>query len=121
MKKIVVIIAALFLSSALYAQVHVNINIGGRPVWAPAGNEYVENYYLPDIQVYYNVPMHLFFYYERGRWIGMASLPPMYRGYDLYRSYKVVINDRQPWRYHESYRDRYSDYRGSRFFVSKNR
>jgi hypothetical protein len=116
MKKIFVIIAALFISAALYAQVHVNINIGSQPPWGLSGYDYVENYYLPDIQVYYNVPLHRFYYYEGGRWIGRAYLPPAYRHYDLYHSRRIVINDRQPWRYHETYRDRYSDDHDSRYY-----
>lgn len=116
MKHIFVIIAVLFLSSALYAQVHVNINLNSQPVWGPAGYDYVENYYLPDIEVYYNVPLHRFYYYEGGRWIWRSSLPPNYRSYDLYRSHKVVINEHQPWRYHKIYRDRYSNDYDSRYF-----
>ena len=37
MKKIFVIIAAMFLSSAVYAQVHVNFNLGSHPSWGRSG------------------------------------------------------------------------------------
>jgi hypothetical protein len=111
MKHILAIIAALFLSSALYAQVQVNINLGSQPAWGPTGYDYVENYYLPDIEVYYNIPQHCFYYNQGGRWIRRSYLPPSYSGYDLYKSYKVVINDRQPWRNHGFYRDRYYSYK----------
>ena len=115
MRHLFLIIVALFISSALYAQVHVNVNLGIQPAWGPVGHSYVENYYLPDIEVYYNVPAHRFYYFEGGRWIWRSSLPPRYRDYDLYRSHKIVINDREPWRNHVSYRDRYSDRHDSRY------
>jgi hypothetical protein len=108
MKYLFVIITALLLSSAVYSQVRVNVNIGSHPVWGPPGNSYVENYYLPDIEVYYNVPLHRFYYFDGGRWIWRSSLPFRYRDYDLYRAHKIVINDHQPWRNHVVYRDRYS-------------
>ena len=37
MKNIIVIIAALFLSSAVYAQVHFNVNLGSQPSWGHSG------------------------------------------------------------------------------------
>ena len=37
MKKIFVIIAGMFLSSAVYAQVHVNFNLGSHPSWGRSG------------------------------------------------------------------------------------
>jgi hypothetical protein len=109
MRQLLVIFVVLFLSSALNAQVRVNVNLnlGSQPAWGPAGYDYVENYYLPDIEVYYNVPMHRYYYYEGGHWIHRSSLPSRYRSFDLYHGRKVVINERDPWRNHRTYRDRY--------------
>ncbi len=127
-------IVALFLSSTPYAQIHVNINfnIDSQPVWGPTGYDYVEYYYLPDIEVYYNVPKHRFIYFEGGHWITRSSLPARYRGYNLYNSYKVVVNEREPYRNHQTYKEKYSQYRDrhdqqpirdsrdSKYFVNKN-
>jgi hypothetical protein len=134
MRYLFLIIAALFLSSALNAQVRVNLNfnIGTQPVWGPTGYDYVEYYYLPDIDAYYYVPQHRFYYNEGGRWISRSSLPSRYGHYDLYNSYKVVVNDRDPWRNDEMYRQKYASYKGrhdqqpirdshdSKYFVNKN-
>jgi hypothetical protein len=134
MRNIFVLIVVLFLSSNLNAQVRLNLNfnLDNQPVWGPTGNDYVENYYLPDIEVYYNVPTHRFYYNEGGRWISRSSLPPRFGNYDLYNSYKVVLNEKQPWRNHETYRAKYSSYKGrhdqqvirdsrdSKYFVNKN-
>lgn len=121
-------------SGTLQAQVHINanLNLGSQPVWGPTGYDYAENYYLPDIEVYYNVPTHRYYYNENGRWIYSSNLPSRYRNYDLYHSHKVVVNDRNPWRNHENYRNQYSSFKGqrdqspirdshdSRYFVNKN-
>ncbi|MHB8579448.1 MAG: hypothetical protein ACYDA4_06270 [Ignavibacteriaceae bacterium] len=113
---ILIIIIALILSSAsstMYAQVHFSIhfNLGSQPAWGPAGYDYVEYYYLPGIDVYYSVPLHCYYYNDRGRWVRSEYLPPRYRNYDIYNSYKVVLNERDPWRYDRVYRQRYYAYR----------
>lgn len=101
-----------FFPTLLKAQISFSFNISSQPVWGPAGYDKVQYYYLPDIETYYNVPQHRFYYYEGGRWINRSSLPTRYRGYDLYGSYKVVLNERQPWRNHYSYREKYSSFKG---------
>lgn len=114
MKKIL-FISAILLSAFCYraeAQVRVNINLGVQPVWGPVGYDYVNYYYLPDLGVYYDVPRHLFVYYDYGRWNFAAVLPPRFGHFDLYRSYKVVVNQRDPWLRNSYYRDHYRSYRG---------
>src|ERR1035437_5924062 len=114
MKKLFLIFA-LFIGAMLYkaeAQVHVNINIGNQPVWGPVGYDYVDYYYLPDLDVYYNVPRQQFVYFDFGRWIFAASLPSRFGRYDLFNTYKVVINERNPWLRNTYYRNQYRGYRG---------
>lgn len=108
----VVLFAGLFAAQETQAQVRVSINIGSQPVWGPVGYDYVNYYYLPDIDAYYSVPRHQFIYLSDGQWIFSASLPPRYRGYDLYSGYKVVVNDPQPYMHANVYRERYAPYRG---------
>jgi hypothetical protein len=114
MRPLLVFIVAVILSSTGNAQVSINLNfnVDRQPVWGPAGYDYVEYYYLPDIEVYYNVPQHKYFYYERGQWIGRSSLPSRYRGYNMYNTYKVVVNEPTPYRNHVTYRNKYSSYKG---------
>lgn len=112
MRYFIVFIVALFFSCAVEAQVHFNVNLNLQPLWGPTGNDYVENYYLPDAEAYYNVPSHRFYYYEGGRWISRVSLPARFH-FDLYNSHKVVINERAPWKNHNIYRDKYSSFRGA--------
>lgn len=114
MRHLLVVIVALILSSTLHAQVRMNLNVDvdRQPIWGPTGYDHVEYYYMPDIDVYYNVPQQRFFYYEGGRWISNSSLPSRYGGYDLYNSHKVVVNERTPYLNHKQYKDKFSSYKG---------
>lgn len=92
-------------------RVNVNFNIGSQPVWGPVGYDYAEYYYMPDIEAYYYVPSRQFIYLDGPRWVRARSLPPRYRGYDIYHNHKVVINEPSPWLHHNTYRARYAGYR----------
>ena len=114
MRHILVLIAAVLLASTVDAQVRVNLNfnVDRQPVWGPTGFDHVEYYYLPDLDVFYYVPQHRYYYQEGGRWIGRSSLPPRYRGFDLFNSYKVVVNEPTPYRNHDKYREQFASYKG---------
>ena len=118
MKKLIVLLG-LIVSSFIYtatAQVRVNVgvNIGSQPEWGPVGYNHVDYYYMPDMDVYYYVPQRQFIYLQGNNWVFSASLPPRYRDYDLYSSYKVVVNEPRPYLRNDFYRTRYSGYRGRR-------
>lgn len=114
MKKLIFCLTLLFAGFAYNgnAQVSFQLNIGSQPLWGPTGYDYVRYYYIPDIDAYYDVSAQQYVYYNNGSWGRYSSLPPRYRNFDLYRAHKVVINDPNPWTYHNSYRNRYSRYRG---------
>lgn len=95
-------------------RVNVNVNIGSQPSWGPVGYDYVDYYYLPDIEAYYYVPKRQFIYLSGGNWIFAYGLPPAYRTYDLYTGYKVVINQPRPYLYFNTHRIQYVGYRGYR-------
>jgi hypothetical protein len=115
MKKII-LVAILAAGSAFTAtaQVRVNINIGVQPVWGPVGYDYVEYYYIPDADAYYDVNRRVFVYFDGRTWIHGGYLPGRYRNIDLYHVHKVVINGRDPWMRHKQYHQQYYSYRGRR-------
>ena len=116
MKKFFLVLLVLigaFISKPAMAQVHVNINIGSQPTWGPVGYDYVEYYYLPDIETYYYVPKHQFVYLSNGNWIYSNSLPYRHRGYNLYSGYKVVINGPKPYLHYTTHRVTYAKYKGN--------
>ncbi|CAL1520692.1 hypothetical protein [Chitinophaga sp. MM2321] len=92
-------------------RVDVNVNIGSQPLWGPVGYDNAQYYYMPDIDVYYYIPNRQFIYLNGNRWIFASSLPSRYR-YDLYRGYKVVINDPRPYLHADVYRGKYGRYKG---------
>lgn len=121
-------------SAPLNAQVNVSVsfNVASQPVWGPVGYDYVEYYYLPDIDVYYQVRGNRYYFYEKGGWIYRNSLPARYAKYDFYNSYKVVINEKYPWKKHKIHKKQFAGYKGkkdqecirdskdSKYFVNKN-
>ncbi len=116
MKKLFLLLLLVVSSSLTFksrAQVSVNINIGVQPAWGPVGYDYVDYYYLPDIESYYYVPKKQFIYLGARGWVFTASLPSRYNGYNLYNGYKVVINSHQPYRYFESHKVKYAKFKGN--------
>jgi hypothetical protein len=101
-----------YMTPPLEAQVRVNVNIGAQPIWGPVGYDYVDYYYLPDVEAYYYVPERRFYYLEGGKWISGVALPERYHDFDLYHAHKIVINEPRPYLRHEIYRERYITYKG---------
>ena len=113
---LIAILFAVFVISSknMQAQINISVNVGQQPAWGPTGYDYVDYYYMPDIDVYYYVPRHQYVYLAGGRWVFSTSLPARYRNYDLYSGYKVVINEPRPYLRNDVYRERYAPYRGRR-------
>lgn len=122
MKTIKLFIAAFILfATTSQAQVSVNVNIGAPPAWGPVGYSNIDYYYLPDIECYYDIRLSQFIYFGNGRWIHSRNLPVRYRNYDLYRGYKVVLNDyhgRTPYVYFKNHKAKY--YKGYKGKPQKN-
>ena len=122
MKTIKLFIAAFILfATTSQAQVSVNVNIGAPPAWGPVGYSNIDYYYLPDIECYYDIRLSQFIYFGNGRWIHSRNLPVRYRNYDLYRGYKVVLNDyhgRSPYVYFKNHKAKY--YKGYKGKPQKN-
>jgi hypothetical protein len=105
------VVGASFLSNKTEAQVRVNVNLNiGRPSWGLPGNQVGDYYYLPEIDTYYDIAHRQFVYFDRGRWAYASALPYQYRGYDLARGYKVIVNEPRPFMRADWYRNRYKRY-----------
>jgi hypothetical protein len=118
MKKIFLIAAfiaggCLFQSANAQLRITLRANIGSQPVWGPTGYDRAEYYYLPDIDVFYNVSRRQYVYEQRGRWIFSYELPRQYRNFDLYSGYKVVVNENRPYRNANMYRTKYASYKNN--------
>ncbi|KFF15033.1 hypothetical protein [Flavobacterium hydatis] len=92
------------------AQVSVNVNIGTPPAWGPVGYTDVRYYYLPDLEMYYDINASNYIYVSNGKWIRARNLPRNYRNYDLYNEYKVVLTDYRgnaPYDNYRSHKEKY--------------
>lgn len=135
--KLFTIALLLFAAGSTQAQVSVNVNIGTpRPVvvaspqvviasppeWGPTGYDDVEYYYLPDIEVYYDIRSSQYIYFGNGKWTRSRYLPTYCRNYDLYHGYKVVLNDyhgHSPYAYYNTHKVKY--YKGYKGGPQKSR
>ena len=104
LKMITLGIMMFFASNSINAQVSVNVNLGLQPSWGPVGYSSVDYYYIPDVQSYYDVRATQFIYLSNGAWVRSSRLPYQYRGYDLNRGYKVVLNDYHGSRPYDNYK-----------------
>lgn len=115
MKKL--LLSMTFLTALVFQQpteaqvrVNLNLNMGPRPAWGIQGNYAGDYYYLPEIDCFYDIPRRQFVYYDGYGWINAYKLPNRYRGYDLYRGYKVIVNEPRPFVRVDYYRNRYPQY-----------
>ena len=106
------LVTAFFFYNETKAQVrfNINLNIGARPDWGLEGNYSGDYYYLPEIDSYYDIPSRRFIYFDGRNWTYASELPYIYRDYDLYRGYKVIVNEPRPYLHCDFYRDRYRPY-----------
>lgn len=115
-----VLITAGITTNLSKAQVNVNININSQPDWGPRGYNYVESYYLPEYDIYYNVPNRRYYYLSGSRWLYSTALPVGYRHVNLYRTHKVVLVDRYPFKRHKVHYKQYARYRPAPVVVVNN-
>ncbi|MCD8309951.1 MAG: hypothetical protein LUB83_01840 [Prevotellaceae bacterium] len=98
MKRILLASVVALMLAGLPSSAFAQRNIDLQPAWGPVGYELAYFYYLPDLNIYYDVENALFYLLSGGVWVATQYLPDRYRIYDLYTLYKVVINDEPtPW------------------------
>lgn len=105
--------AASFTSASAQIKANPSSNNSSQPSWGPRGYDYVEYYYLPDIEVYYHVPSHQFIYRLGKNWVSSSSLPSEHSNYDLYSGYKVVINEEKAYLNFEQHKVKYARLKGT--------
>jgi hypothetical protein len=114
--KLFVVGILLVFATSSQAQLSVRVHIGTPPSWGPAGYSSVRYYYLPDVEAYYDVQNSMFIYQQGNTWVHRSSLPGLYKNYDLYGGYKVVMNDyhgNAPYANFREYKVKYAHgYRG---------
>ncbi|GGH07312.1 hypothetical protein [Mucilaginibacter phyllosphaerae] len=121
MKKSFILSAILF-GSLIYSNtqaqisVHIGFNVPARRVYVPApppqpvmvydNDEFDDSddyYYLPEVEAYYSIPRHCYYYQDGGRWVSAAYLPGAYRNYDWRSAQRYEIRGSRPYMYHDKY------------------
>ena len=104
---VVFVLAACFQNASAQFAPKTDNNIREQPKWRPAGIDYAEYYYMPDIDTYYYVPRKQFIYQSGGYWTFSKSLPANHKSYNLYSANKVVINEPGAYRYYAEHKSKY--------------
>ena len=121
MKKTIFIVAILLVGfSNTQVKAQIRLNIGSQPIWGPTGYDHVDYYYLPDVESYYNVQKRQYMYQNNGQWISSSTLPTKYSNYDLYKGYKVVLNEPKPYLHFQDDKVKYikyKDFKGDQAYI----
>ncbi len=82
------------------------------PQWAPPYYSGARYYYLPDLELYYDLASREYIFLSDGRWNFSPYVPSMYRNYDLDNCFCVVLNVEvyKPWLHHQYYISHYPRY-----------
>ena len=127
-KKILIALLVLLFSginsmdaNSLKKEVKRNINSigiwqgGGPPPWAPAHGKRakVRYYYIPEIEVYYDLVLGEFVWWNGFTWSFSMTLPAPYATFNLYTSHRVVLDyyGNYPWYNHTFYRVKYPSHK----------
>ncbi len=110
MKTLKLFVFGLLFITSTQAQVSVNVNLGTPPVWAPANAVVTQYYYLPDVDMYYDVPAQRFLYVKNGKWVRAERLPARYSGYNLRNGKVIYLTDYRgntPYVFHKNHKVKY--------------
>lgn len=115
--KLLMVCLTILIAGFAQGQVSVNVNIGTPPAWGPVGYSDVRYYYLPDMEMYYDVHQSNFIYLHDNRWVYRNYLPVKYKSYNLYRGYKVPLQNysgNYPYYFFKQHKVKYAKgYRGN--------
>lgn len=108
-----VLSATLFTSCMMMGPVRTVTTVTyDNPQWAPPYYSGAHYYYLPDLELYYDLSTREFIYLVDGRWQFTPYVPGIYRNYDLDNCFCVVLNVDvyRPWLHHQYYISHYPRY-----------
>jgi len=84
-----------------------------KPIMAPAPVVYDDYYYLPDVEAYYSVPEHCYYYMDDDdRWISGQYLPGRYHDYNWQSARRYEVRAQRPYANHDFYRNKFGGNRG---------
>ncbi|MES2274818.1 MAG: hypothetical protein V4592_02270 [Bacteroidota bacterium] len=99
--------------------IRINLHLGTQPVYVPAPQPVVVNepvyndddyYYLPEVEAYYSVGEHSYYYQDGDRWVSAAYLPGRYHDFDWRSAKRFEVRASRPYMHHDIYRGRFGGY-----------
>jgi hypothetical protein len=124
---------SLFYANSANAQISIQfgINVPVHRVYVPAPQPVVvdegpvydndqvnynddDYYYLPEVEAYYNVPRHCYYYNNGSSWVSSTYLPGAYRSYDWRSGVRYEVRAPRPYMHHDMYVSRWGGYAGDR-------
>jgi hypothetical protein len=125
MKKLVLtmmIAAGSLMHNAADAQVGVSVGLNIGPLSVQIHKPvYDDFYYLPDVEAYYSVPEHVYYYMDGDDWVCNQYLPGAYRNYDWRNVPHYEVRAQRPYMNHETYRSRFGGYGAGRMDWNRGR
>ncbi|MBA4197704.1 MAG: hypothetical protein C0459_09140 [Chitinophaga sp.] len=124
MKKIITlatVFTVFLLTNKTQGQIRVGIGVHiGVPVAPVVAQPYYDDnyYYYPDWDVYYNIGLRQYVYFDGYNWIRCNQLPYAYRSCDFGRARYVRINECNPYLRADYYRNTYG-YRPQQVYVNR--
>jgi len=136
MKKLILLSAiasgTLFYASKAQAQISIQVGLNipvhrvytPRPVVVEEAPVYDDEnipadysddyYYLPEVEAYYSVPNHCYYYNNGSAWVSAVYLPGAYRNYNWRTAVRYEVRSPRPYLHHDIYRSRWGGYAGDR-------
>lgn len=118
-RRILVVAAVMLLSASIFTGCMtltpvrtVTTRSYENPQWAPPYYSGARYYYLPDMELYYDLSTREYIYLIDGRWHFSPYLPSMYSNYDMDNCFSIVmdVNVYKPWLHHQYYVSHYPRY-----------
>lgn len=112
MKALKLLVIALSFATAANAQILTRKVVTVQaPTWAQSKSVAANYYYLPEIDLYYDVPAQQFIYLNNSNiWVKSKRLPASHRAYDLKNGKIIYLSEykgKKPYLHHKSHKAKY--------------
>src|SRR5659263_244690 len=110
---VILLSASMFSGCMMMAPVRTVTSVNyENPQWAPPYYSGARYYYLPDLELYYDLGTREYIFLMDGRWNFSPYVPAIYRNYDLDNCFSIVmsVDVYRPWLHHQYYVSHYPRY-----------
>ncbi len=69
-------------------------------------------FYLPEVEAYYCVPRHCYYYNDGKSWVSAVYLPGAYHNYNWQTAVRYEVRESKPYMRHDFYKSKWGGYAG---------